>query len=347
MSPKKNPENLKITLGALIVLVFLFVASGPMYILSEGEQAIVARFGRIIKTEINAGLKFKVPIVDKVTKYPKKIMAWDGESQRIPTREKLFVWVDATARWRIVDPAKFYASVTTINSAHGRLNEIIESSLRTVISQNFLREVVRNSNVINEIKRESELMVEGESIEEGIEEGLESGAKKQVLKDPSGQTQTIVIYDSIEVGRNALSEEMLIAASRLTPEFGVELIDIILRQIKYSDDLTESVYKRMIKDRNQIAQAYRSYGEGKKLEWLGRLTNERMSIISEANKRANEIKGQADASATAIYAEAYSKDKEFFEFWRLMESYKETVPAFNKIFSTGIEYFKYLGDKKP
>jgi membrane protease subunit HflC len=168
-----------------------------------------------------------------------------------------------------------------------------------------------------------------------------------VLKDPSGQTQTIVIYDSIEVGRNALSEEMLVAASRLTPEFGVELIDIILRQIKYSDDLTESVYKRMIKDRNQIAQAYRSYGEGKKLEWLGRLTNERMSIISEANKKANEIKGQADAEATAIYADAYSKDEEFFEFWRLMESYKETVPAFNKILSTGIEYFKYLGDKKP
>ena len=113
MSAKKNPDSFKITLGALIVLVFLFIASGPMYILSEGEQAIVARFGRIIKTEYNAGLKFKVPIVDKVTKYPKKIMAWDGESQRIPTREKLFVWVDATARWKIVDPAKFYASVTT------------------------------------------------------------------------------------------------------------------------------------------------------------------------------------------------------------------------------------------
>ena len=347
MSAKKNPDSFKITLGALIVLVFLFIASGPMYILSEGEQAIVARFGRIIKTEYNAGLKFKVPIVDKVTKYPKKIMAWDGESQRIPTREKLFVWVDATARWKIVDPAKFYASVTTINAAQGRLNEIIESSLRTIISQNFLREVVRNSNVINDIKRESELMVEGESIEESIDEGLENGAKKQVLKDPSGQTQTIVIYDSIEVGRNALSEEMLVAASKLTPEFGVELIDIILRQIKYSDDLTESVYKRMIKDRNQIAQAYRSYGEGKKLEWLGRLTNERMSIISEANKKANEIKGQADAEATAIYADAYSKDEEFFEFWRLMESYKQTVPAFNKILSTGIEYFKYLGDKKP
>jgi len=346
MTAKKS-DSTKVSLIALAVLVVLFFASGPIYILSEGEQSIVARFGRIVKTEYNAGLKFKVPIIDKVTKYPKKIMAWDGESQRIPTREKLFVWVDATARWKIVDPAKFYASVTTITAAQGRLNEIIESSLRTVISQNFLREVVRNSNVINEIARESELMVEGESIEEAMGGDLDNGVQKKVMKDPSGQTQTVVIYDTIEVGRNALSEEMLVAASQLTPEFGVELIDIILRQIKYSDDLTESVYSRMIKDRNQIAQAYRSYGEGKKLEWLGKLTNERMSIISEANKKANEIKGQADAEATAIYAEAYSKDSEFFEFWRLMESYKQTVPSFNKILSTGIEYFKYLGDKKP
>lgn len=339
---QKNPNNLKVTLTALVVLVVLIVASGPMYILSEGEQAIIARFGKIINSESDAGLKFKVPIIDKVTKYPKKIMAWDGESQRIPTREKLFVWVDATARWQIVDPGKFYASVTSLSAAQGRLNEIIDSSLRTVISQNFLREVVRNSNVINEIKRESEMVVEGENIEEVVMDEPESGAQKKVMTDPSGQTQTVVVYDTIEIGRDALSKEMLQAASKLTHEFGVELIDIILRQIKYSDDLTESVYSRMIKERNQIAQAYRSYGEGKKLEWLGKLTNERMSIISEANKEANEIKGQADAEATAIYAEAYSKDTEFFEFWRLMESYKNTIPAFSKIFSTDLDYFKYL-----
>lgn len=344
---KKKTGNTKISFMVLLVLVVLFIAAGPFYILSEGEQSIVARFGKIVKTEYNAGLKFKIPVIDKVTKYPSKILAWDGESQRIPTREKLFVWVDATARWKIVDPAKFYASVTTINAAQGRLNEIIESSLRTVISQNFLREVVRNSNIINEISRESELIVEGENIEDSVSEDVDSGMKKNIVRDPSGQTQTVVIYDPIEIGRNELSEEMLVAASRLTPEFGVELIDIILRQIKYSDDLTESVYSRMIKDRNQIAQAYRSYGQGKKLEWLGKLTNEQMSIISEANRKANEIKGQADAEATAIYSKAYSKDPEFFEFWRSMESYRQTIPAFSKVFSTGLEYFKYLEDKTP
>lgn len=339
-------KNGKITLIALTVVVILFFAAGPMYILSEGQQAIVARFGKIIKSEFDAGLKLKVPIIDKVTKYPKKILAWDGESQRIPTREKLFVWVDATARWKIVDPAKFYASVTTLTAAQGRLNEIIESSLRTVISQNFLREVVRDSNIINEISRESELIVEGENIEETVE-NMDENVKKNIVTDPSGQTKTIVLYDPIEVGRKNLSEEMLVAAGKLTPEFGVELIDIILRQIKYSDDLTESVYSRMIKDRNQIAQAYRSYGEGKKLEWLGRLTNERMSIISEANRKANELKGEADAEATSIYAKAYSKDPEFFEFWRSMESYKETIPNFNKILSTDVEYFKYIENRNP
>jgi modulator of FtsH protease HflC len=126
------------------------------------------------------------------------------------------------------------------------------------------------------------------------------------------------------------------------PEYGIEVIDILPRQIKYSDELTESVYNRMIKERNQIAQAFRSFGEGKKAEWLGKLENEKRSILSEAYQKAEALKGKADATATKIYADAYGRDPGFFEFWRTIESYRQTMPQFNKTLATSMDYFKYL-----
>ncbi len=131
-------------------------------------------------------------------------------------------------------------------------------------------------------------------------------------------------------------------ARQMVPEYGIELIDVVPRQIKYSDELTESVYSLMIKDRNQEAQAYRSLGEGKKAEWQGQLENEKRAILSDAYRRAEEIKGTADAEASRIYAEAYAKAPEFYTFWKSMESYKETIPSFDGTFSTDMDYFKYL-----
>jgi membrane protease subunit HflC len=135
-------------------------------------------------------------------------------------------------------------------------------------------------------------------------------------------------------------------ASQNTPEYGIELVDILIRQIRYSDDLTESVYNRMIKERNQIAEAYRSHGQGKKAEWLGKLEREKETILSTAYRKAETIRGNADAEATQIYAEAYQQDPEFFEFWRSIESYKKTLPQFQKTLSTDMNYFKYLYNKE-
>jgi membrane protease subunit HflC len=128
----------------------------------------------------------------------------------------------------------------------------------------------------------------------------------------------------------------------MMPEYGIELIDVVTRQIRYSDELTQSVYARMIKERNQIAQAFRSDGEGKKAEWMGKTDNERRSLLSAAYETAETIRGKADADATRIYAEAYSQDRNFFDFWRAVESYRSTVPSFDKTLSTDMDYFKYL-----
>ena len=236
-----------ITLGIVVALVIILIILGPIYILSEGEQSVVTRFGAIVKVETTPGLKFKMPFVDTVVRYSSKILSWDGDAQRIPTKENQFIYVDPTSRWLISDPKRFYETVKTVENAQLRLDDILDSTVRTVISENYLNEAVRNSNRINQMT----VVEEVSSIED-----LEAAERLRSLTVSNTQ------QESIKVGRQGLSDRMLELAGNYTKEYGITLIDVVIRQIKYSDDLTESVYQRMIKERNQIAEAYRSYGRG-------------------------------------------------------------------------------------
>ena len=319
-------KKLVTTLVVLAVLLVVFLLLGPFYILNEGEQAIVTRFGKIVDTQTTSGLKFKMPVVDNVTKYPKKLLSWDGDAQRIPTKENQFIWVDATARWYISDVALFYETVGTIESGLGRLNDVIDSTIRTVISENYLNEAVRSTNKINQITVE----------EDGSLENTEDAETLRNL------TATATTQESIKIGREGLSNRILEQASAFTTAYGITLQDIIIRQIRYSDDLTESVYTRMIKERNQIAEAYRSYGRGQLAQWQGKTENDQKAILSEAYAKAEKIRGDADAEASRIYVEAYEKDPEFFALFRTLESYKTSLVGMDKIFTTDMQYFDSL-----
>ena len=316
-----------ITLGVIVALVLVLVILGPFYILSEGEQSVVTRFGAIVKVETTPGLKFKMPFVDTVVRYSSKILSWDGDAQRIPTKENQFIYVDPTSRWVISDPKRFYETVKTVDNAQLRLDDILDSTVRTVISENYLNEAVRNSNRINEMT----VVEEVSSIED-----LEAAERLRSL------TVSNTTQESIRTGRQGLSDRMLELSRPYTQEYGITLIDVVIRQIKYSDDLTESVYQRMIKERNQIAEAYRSYGRGQLAQWEGKTTSEQKAILSGAYAEAEQIKGVADAEATRIYAEAYELDPEFFELWRTLDSYRQTMPDMEKVLSTDISYFDLL-----
>lgn len=309
----------------IVALFIIFLFMGPFYIIDEGNQVVVTRFGSIVNTHTDAGLHIKVPFLDKITTYPKLVLSLDGDAQRIPTKENQFIIVDTTSRWRISDPEKFYQSFTSLNNAYNKLSDIIDSSCRTVITQNRLSEIVRSSNVINE-------NVNSESSETSTEDTQE--LNKLLTESNANETVT--------KGRSELCRLMTVEANKLVPEYGIDLIDIVPRQIKYSDELTESVYNRMIKDRNQVAQAYRSLGEGKKAEWLGKLESDKRTIASEAYRKSEEIKGNADAEAAAIYAAAYNKDPEFYAFWKSMESYKNNLKDYPATYSTNMDYFKYM-----
>lgn len=322
-------NKLLFKLGTVAVVLFIIVSAGPFYIVNEGSQAVVTRFGQIVSSNTEAGLYFKVPFLDVVTPYPRKILSLDGDPARIPTKENQFIIVDTTSRWRISDPVLFYQSFKTLDAAYNKLSDVIDSSTRTIITRNRLSEIVRSSNIINEQKEEE--------TEEELT-GIDGEARAELEDLVSENTSN----ENVIKGRSALCQEMAEDARKMVGEYGIELIDIVPRQIKYSDELTTSVYNRMIKERNQVAQAYRSLGEGKKAEWLGKLENEKRTIESEAYRKSEETKGKADAQATAIYAQAYSQDAKFYEFWKSLESYKKTMKKFDTTLSTDMDYFKYL-----
>jgi membrane protease subunit HflC len=314
-------------LVAVFVVLMAVLVAGPFFVVDEGEQAVIVQMGKLTGVITEAGLHLKVPFIDEVVRYPKRIMAWDGEPKNMPTQEKQNVWVDITARWRIADPQKFYESITTVNNAYSKLGDIIDSEVRTVVAENSLRESVRNSNIILEQKDAAGALGLGDDVDPAL---LSASIQPEASIEP------------IQKGRRQLAEEILARSRRMVPEYGIELIDVVARQIRYSDEITQSVYARMIKERNQIAQAFRSDGEGKKAGWIGRMENERRTLLSQAYEQAETIRGNADAEATRIYAEAYNRDRNFFEFWRALESYRSTLPNFDKTLSTGMDYFRFL-----
>jgi len=316
----KKPVTIAI---AAFVIFFAFIIAGPFFVINEGEQAVVVRLGQIVNVVTDAGLHIKIPFIDEVQRYPRRIMSWDGEARTIPTAERQFIFVDVTARWRITDPRAFYQSMRSITAAQSRLSEIIDSAVWSVVTENPLTESVRNSNIILESPTDTEVVLD--DIEAELAEMIRAG------------------LEPISRGRQELSEEMLARAQPMIANYGIEIIDILTRQIRYSEALTPSVYARMIRERNQVASYHRSYGEGRKAEWLGRTESERRIILSGAFYQAETIRGFADAEAARIFAEAHNQNRDFFNFWRAIESYRVTLAGFDrKILSTDMDFFRYL-----
>ena len=320
----KKVEGKKSLVVVIVGIFALYILMNSFYILEESQVSIVTQFGEVVNTKKDAGLHFMIPFFHKVHKYTAKLLRLDGDPQKILTKEKQFIEVDTTSRWRISDIRKFYQSLVTYEAAFSRLSDIVDSSVRDVITINSLDDIVRSSNIISETSHKEKFEINSDDIK--IEES----------------SNEAVTYSKITKGRAILANEILKKANSQLGEFGIEVIDVIFKQIKYSDELQASVFSRMIKDRNQIAQTFRSTGEGKKAEWLGKLENEKKSILSKAYSEAEKIKGDADARAASIYALSYKKDIDFYTFWKSMEMYKKSLSSSEKILSTDMDYFRSL-----
>ena len=308
-------KNKSIVLIPLAIIVFLIYSAA--YTVDETEQVVITQFGRIVgQPRTDPGLKFKIPFIQKANYFNKNLLDWDGDPGQIPTLDKRFIWVDAFARWKIVDPVKFFQTVNNRFNAIGKLNDIIDPAVRNFITSNTLIEAVRKSN------RELEIATEA-NLEEGDREIRETYA--------------------ISVGREQITKGILKQAQPKLAQFGIELVDVKIKRINYIEDVQKSVYSRMISERKQIAEKFRSEGKGEAQKILGEKERDLQKITSEAYKTAQEIKGKADAEATIIYAGAYQRDPEFYSFIQTLEIYRDALDKESSlILSTDSEFLKYL-----
>ncbi|MFH1905582.1 MAG: protease modulator HflC [bacterium] len=301
---------------ALIILIILIAMSGVMYVVDETKQVVITQFGKPVGNPItNAGLHFKKPFIQKARYFEKRLLEWDGDPNQIPTNDKKYIWVDATARWKIVDALKFLQSVNNEMGAHARIDDIINSATRDTITRHLLVETVRNSNrIVDEVK--------------------EVG-KDVIITDEA--------LERIEVGRNKLEEIILHDAKELAPKYGIELVDVRIKRVNYVEDVRRKVYDRMISERKRAAEQYRSEGQGRRAEIDGQRGKELKLITSEAYRQAEGLKGKADAEVIGIYAAAYNQDPEFYSFLKTLETYKKTIDENSTIIlTTDSDYYKYL-----
>ncbi|MBC7349533.1 MAG: protease modulator HflC [Candidatus Aminicenantes bacterium] len=308
----KNP-TLKLILAIFIILVLLAVIDG-VYVVSETNQVVITQFGEPIGGAVTSpGLHFKIPFIQKANYFEKRWLEWDGDATQIPTRDKKYIWVDTYCRWRISDPLVFYQRVKDERGAHSRLDDVVDGETRNVIASYDLIEIVRSTNREFNLSEESALLDYSE------------------------------VIGKIQVGRARIAEIILEKASKITPEFGVELKDVRIKRVNYVDEVQKKVFDRMIAERKRIASRYRSEGDGRSAEIRGQKERELKVISSEAYRKAQEIKGRAEAEATGIYAQAYNLDPEFYQFLKTLETYRSTL-AQNTwlILTTNSEFLKYL-----
>jgi membrane protease subunit HflC len=304
----------------VLILVLLVVAylNAPLFVVEEGEQALVTQFGKPVGGVLDPGLHWKIPFVQTVHRFEKRILKWDGDPNQIPTKDKRYIFLDTTARWRIVNPLLFFKTVATEQGAHSRLDDIIDSVVRDAVSGHLLVELVRGRDYL----------APGGATEEIEMEGVPVSADQLV-------------------GREEILTNLLEQARTSTPEYGIELIDVQIKRINYVEQVRKRVYERMISERKKVAAEFRSEGEGEKADILGQMEKELKSITSEAYRKAVEVRGKADAEAAAIYAAAYGKDRNFYAFVRSLESYRKAVGENGKlVITTDSDFYKYLQNSK-
>lgn len=302
------------------VLIIVIILAGialfnAAYVVDETEQVVITRFGQPIgKPKTEPGLYFKIPIVYQANYFPKNLLDWDGDPGQIPTLDKTFIWVDVFARWRITNPLRFFQTVSNETGAQARLDDIIDSAVRNFITSYPLIETVRKSN------RDLDT--------------FEAGIDKVKEISPLGQ---------VTLGRQKIVKGILDQAQPKLDEFGIQLVDVKIKRLNYVDEVQTSVFARMIAERKQIAEKFRSEGKGEARKIEGDKEKDLKEITSEAYRRAQEVKGKADAEATRIYAEAFGRDPEFYSFIQTLDIYKEAMDkSTTLVLSTDSEFLKYF-----
>ena len=312
---------MKSTILYITLIVIAVAGFSSIFIVDEKEQAIVIQFGKPVTSGItDAGLYFKIPIIQQILRFDKRILEWDGNAKQIPTKDDKYIFIDAFARWRISDPLQYYKATRDESRAQSRLDDILDGIVRDEISNRMMTEIIRSTD--------RDLKISDEDQSE-----TSMRAEKDNRTDLPGARLDIVssILKSVQ---EKLTELQL----------GIEVVDVQLKRINYNKEVQGKVFNRMISRQNQIAEKYRALGQGKKQEILGKQVHKKKEILSDAYLKSQSIKGEADAKAIKIYADAYGRSPEFYNFIKTLDTYINTIDSTTQlILSTDNPYLKYMG----
>jgi membrane protease subunit HflC len=280
-------------LGVLFILTALKWGT-LLFIVHQYETAIVTRFGKIIRTVTTPGLKIKLPIIDKLQRFDKRILSWDGPPTECPTKDKLYIIVDCFARWRISDPFLYYNRLNDERSALSRLDDILGSETRTAVAAHDLVEIIRVTKGRKPL-RDAELEKSGTLLPSSIPD--------------------------VEFGRGEIEKQITERTRQKMADFGIELLDERFKRSKYNPAVAEKIIERMSSERHQIAARFRSEGRGEAANISGQKESDVAAISSTATKNALEIEGRADAEAASIYAAAFNppEAQELYTFLRSLD----------------------------
>jgi len=306
---------------AVLVLIVLLFVTGTVYTVREDQQVILTQFGKSIGDPITeAGLHFKLPFIVKVNVIEKRVLAWDGESAQMPTRDKTYIQVDTFARWEISEPLVYFKTLRDERSALSRLDDILGSETRNAVAKHDLLEVVRSTK--DRKPETTDLLIEKEAV-----------------------------FEPIKIGRREIEKNLKEIAEDKLEDIGIELLDLRFKRINYNKSVERQIYEQMISERQKIAERFRSEGAGEAARTMGKMEREVKRIESEAYRKIQSILGEADAESTRIYAEAYGGTPEresFYEFVKTLEAYDKILDENTTvILSTDSDLFKLLKGSKP
>jgi membrane protease subunit HflC len=312
----------------VLVLLAALVLLSSAFVVNEMQLAIVTQFGAPKRAIMEPGLYFRVPFIQDVRYLPRQILRWESDPKELVTKDKTYIWVDAWALWRIVDPLAFYQALRTVDNGHGLLDDQIESATKDVVAAYDLIELVRSSD--------REMIYTLPELKESVDQDRK-----------------------IDIGRKGMSETILNAASVVTRQtgetedrkgsleevYGLRLIDVQINHVIYVEKVRKDVYARMRAERQRISQKYRSEGKEESSRILGEMDKELRTIESEGYKEAQRLRGEGKAQALTIYADAYGRDPQFYRFWKTLQTYENAIDKDTVlILSLDSPYFKVIAD---
>ena len=310
--------NIRTIALGIFAFIILGVFGGCIYVVNETDAVILTQFGRTIgAAQREPGLHWKLPFIQTVNRVEKRVLEWDGPPNEIPTKDKNYIEVDAFARWKVADATTYFVGLRDERSAQSRLDDIIGSEIRTAVAKHELMEIVRSDKT-------------------------RKLAADPQAKNASGQ---VTVLPNVTRGRLEIEADILRESAPKLKPLGIELLDVRIKRINYNSQVLDRIYQRMISERMQIAQRFRSEGEGEAARIMGRRERDLSEVQSTAYKQVQQTQGEADAEATRIYAEAYNKTPqaaEFYGFLKTMETYKKVLGGTNLTLSTDSDFFRLL-----